>query len=233
VWKSTVEGQTLHFRLAGINNQNFIMQDDETGTWWQQVSGEAILGPLKGKRLDAIEWDEVSFGLWKHEHPQGVVLKDDEKQRKHYAEEDWEKRILKRPTVTTHQADDPLKPRDLVLGVEWNGIAKAYPFETLKRQNPVMDTLGNLPLLIVVDIDGKSLRCFDRGVDGKPHDFFLRPSQNPLTLFDSQTGSEWDFSGTAVSGTMKGKTLRRIPALNDFWFDWKIYHPLTKVYVGT
>ena len=209
------------------------MQDEETGTWWQQVSGEAILGPLKGKRLEPIEWDEVSFGLWKHEHPQGVVLKDDEKQRKNYAEEDWEKRILKRPTVTAHRADDPLKPRDLVFGVEWNGIAKAYPFETLKKRNPVMDTLGNLPLLIVVDIDGKSLRCFDRGVDGKPYDFFLRPSQNPLTLFDSQTGSEWDFSGTAVSGAMKGKALRRIPALKDFWFDWKIYHPLTKVYVGT
>ena len=44
----------LTFHLVGINNQNFVMQDQETGTWWQQVSGEAILGPLK--RL---------FGIWK------------------------------------------------------------------------------------------------------------------------------------------------------------------------
>ncbi len=228
-----MDGRILHFRLAGINNQNFIMQDEETGTWWQQVSGEAILGPLKGKSLEPIEWDEVSFGLWKQEHPRGVVLKDDEKQRKHYATEDWETKILKRPVVTRHKLDDPLKPRDLVIGVEWSGIAKAYHFEALKKQNPVMDTVGNLPLLIVVDIDGKSLRCFDRRIDGKSYDFFLRPNQATLNLFDSQTGSKWDFSGTAISGVMKGKTLRHIPALKDFWFDWKIYHPLTKVYVGT
>jgi hypothetical protein len=37
----------LNFHLAGINNQNFIMRDEETGTWWQQVSGTAIQGPLK------------------------------------------------------------------------------------------------------------------------------------------------------------------------------------------
>ena len=34
-----VDGRRLHFHLAGINNQNFIMQDEETGTWWQQVTG--------------------------------------------------------------------------------------------------------------------------------------------------------------------------------------------------
>jgi hypothetical protein len=233
VWSSTVDGQILHFRLVGINNQNFIMQDEETGTWWQQVSGEAILGQLKGRHLEPIEWDEITFGLWKREHPQGVVLKDDEKQRKHYATEDWETQILKRPTVTRNKSDDPMKPRDLVIGIEWSGIAKAYLFETVKKQNPVMDTVGNLPLLVVVDIDGKSLRCFDRRVDGQFLDFYMKPNQTTLSLLDSQTGSEWDFSGTAISGVLKGKTLKRISALKDFWFDWKNYHPLTKIYVGT
>jgi hypothetical protein len=232
VWKSSVDGRVLHFRLAGINNQNFIMQDEETGTWWQQVSGEAILGPLKGKRLLPMEWDEVTFGVWKNEHPLGVVLKEDEKQRKHYATEDWEAHILKHPIVTPQKGNDPLKPRDLVIGVERSGIAKAYSFEALTKQNPVMDIVGDLPLLLVVDGDGKSIRCFDRRIDGMSFEFFLKPKQTPLTLLDSQTGSEWDFSGTATNGSMKGKTLNRIPALRDFWFDWKLYHPLTKVYVG-
>lgn len=43
-----MNGRVLHFHLAGINNQNFIMRDEETGTWWQQVNGKAIHGPLKG-----------------------------------------------------------------------------------------------------------------------------------------------------------------------------------------
>src|SRR5678809_1679520 len=77
VWESTVDGRVLHFHLAGINNQNFIMRDEETGSWWQQVSGQAIAGPLKGKQLRSVFCDEVSFGVWKHEQPNGRVLKPD------------------------------------------------------------------------------------------------------------------------------------------------------------
>ena len=73
-----MDGQALTFRLAGINNQNFIMRDEQTGTWWQQISGEAILGPLKGKRLDHISWDEVTFAVWRGEHPEALVLLPDE-----------------------------------------------------------------------------------------------------------------------------------------------------------
>ena len=54
MWETTIDGRTLHFHLAGINNQNFIMRDEETGSWWQQVSGEAMLGPLKGRRLKPV-----------------------------------------------------------------------------------------------------------------------------------------------------------------------------------
>ena len=71
MWESTVDGRQLHFHLAGINNQNFIMRDEETGTWWQQVSGEAILGPLKGHKLREVFHDEVTFALWKQEQPHG------------------------------------------------------------------------------------------------------------------------------------------------------------------
>ena len=46
MWKSIVDGQELTFYLVGINNQNFIMADHQTGTWWQQVTGEAIRGSL-------------------------------------------------------------------------------------------------------------------------------------------------------------------------------------------
>ena len=54
MWRRTIAGRELHFRLAGINNQNFLMRDDETGTWWQQVSGKALSGPLKGQVLEGV-----------------------------------------------------------------------------------------------------------------------------------------------------------------------------------
>ena len=65
MWESAVDGQRLRFRLVGINNQNFIMRDEETGSWWQQVTGKAIHGPLQGHQLKSVFHDEISFAIWK------------------------------------------------------------------------------------------------------------------------------------------------------------------------
>jgi hypothetical protein len=43
-------------------------------------------------------------------------------------------------------------------------------------------------------------------------------------------GTEWDFSGTALSGESAGKQLTRIPVVNEYWFDWKTYNPKTLLY---
>jgi hypothetical protein len=230
VWKAVLDGRTLRFHLTGINNQNFIMQDEGTGTWWQQVSGEAILGPLKGKRLEPVAWDEVSFGLWKSEHPRSLVLNAVEKYKSEYAAPDWDTKILKRPTVTKPNPKDTLKLRDLVIGVSLGGLRKAYPLEDLKRQNPVIDQLGVASILLIVDDDGKSVRCFNRTIEGKTLDLYLKAGSKPPILVDTHSGSEWDFSGRAVNGPMVGKVLDRIQLLKDFWFDWKLYNPETQVF---
>ena len=74
MWGRGIDGRTLQFRLIGINNQNFLMEDVETGSWWQQISGEAISGPLAGRRLTPVLHDEVTFGLWRADHPATRVL---------------------------------------------------------------------------------------------------------------------------------------------------------------
>jgi hypothetical protein len=74
VWRRTAQGRELHFYLAGINNQNFLMRDRETGSWWQQVTGRAISGPLQGAALELAPCDELTFSMWKSESPQGAVL---------------------------------------------------------------------------------------------------------------------------------------------------------------
>ena len=86
-----MDGRALRFRLFGINNQNFIMRDDETGSWWQQVTGEAIHGPLKGRRLRPVFHDEISFGVFRQERPMGRVLKPVPESAKEYADWNWEK----------------------------------------------------------------------------------------------------------------------------------------------
>jgi hypothetical protein len=230
VWETTVDGRVLHFHLAGINNQNFIMKDEETGSWWQQVTGEAIFGPLKGKRLRPVLMDELSFATWRREQPYGRVLRPDERiaAQGKYAPPDWEERMLKVP-VAAQVKVPALGQRELIVGITANNASCAYPFTALQKQNPIVDKLGGVPLLIVLAEDGKSVRAFDRTIEGGEREFFLKPHSSPLRLIDEK-GTEWDFTGTALNGESPGKRLTKIPVLNDYWFDWKTYHPKTLVY---
>ena len=230
MWERTIAGKVLTFRLFGINNQNFIMRDAETGSWWQQVTGEAIHGPLKGSRLSGVVHDEVSFGIWRAEAPRGRVLRPVKEAQEEYADWNWEKRMKKARTVVAKAKDDPLEPRAVVVGVVRNGQARAYPFPKLRAQSPVVDRLGGGPIAVVVGDDGKSVRVFEAVVDGRPLNLLRKAGARPLRLVDSETGSEWDFTGMAVAGPLAGTQLEKVLCLKEYWFDWKIYNPKTSVY---
>ena len=265
-----MNGRVLHFYLAGINNQNFLMRDRETGSWWQQVTGMAIYGPLKGTALKLVPNDELTFGEWKLEVSDGKVLAPVSKYLKEY-ESNWEPEVAKLPVVLSFPGTE-LKPRDIVVGIDLQGTSRAYPWEVLRKQTPVMDRVNGTPILVAVGPDGKSLRAFVSRIDGKESEFFLKgdpeadtqpvpnssapakasvsgdagksdasgqttaakqpvtSSTKPWVLLDTTTASEWNFQGCAVSGVAQGKCLDRIPALKDYWFDWRNYHPNTTIY---
>lgn len=229
MWRAEIDGRKLSFHLAGINNQNFLMQDDQTGSWWQQVTGEALHGPLKGKRLELVFHDEIAFGSWKQENPGGRVLRP-AADPAHLESKDWEAEVAKLPLVTPVRAGDPLEPRELVAGVRLRDVAKAYPLAALQKQSPVLDTLGGTPIILVVGEDGRSVRAFERTVDGRELNLFARPGGPPVRLVDAETGSEWTFAGEAASGPLAGKKLAKVFVLKDYWFDWRVYNPGTTVY---
>jgi hypothetical protein len=218
----------LHFYLAGINNQNFLMRDRETGTWWQQITGKAIYGPLKGAALELVLSDELTFGEWRSESPSGQVLAPVAKYTKEY-EPDWEPDVAKLPVVISFPGTE-LKSRDVVIGVTSAGAARAYPWETFAKQSPVLDQVNGTPLLLVLGPDGKSFRVFIARIDGQAAEFFLQADAQPWSLLDTATASQWNFQGCATSGSAQGKCLARVPALKDYWFDWRNYHPETTIY---
>ena len=231
MWSSVVNGQRLTFRLVGINNQNFIMADEQTGTWWQQVTGEALLGLLRGARLEMVPFDEVSLEIWGAENPGTWVLLPDAEYAEQYAEDDWEEEIAELP-VPIGSDDGPLERRALVVGVTIGNRAKAYPVETLRQQSPISDQLGDTPLLLMIAPDGNSIRGFDRRVDGVALDLYAKPEAEGLVLVDTQTGSEWGFDGRAITGPHAGRELARVPAIKDFWFDWQEHNPYAALYLG-
>jgi hypothetical protein len=227
-----VDGRVLHFHLAGINNQNFIMRDEETGSWWQQVSGKAIHGPLKGHQLRSVFHDEVSFDIWKREQPQGRVLKPDEKiaAANQYEPADWEGRVGRMRVVEGTDVDQRLAPRTLVMGITIDGQSVAYPLSALQKQSPIIDMVGPVPIVVVLGEDHRSVRAFERTVDGRRLEFFQNTWNELFQLIDAETGTTWNFEGKAISAPLTGRQLKKVFVLEDYWFDWRLYHPDTSIY---
>lgn len=217
------------------------MRDKETGTWWQQITGKAIYGPLQGAALELVLSDELTFGQWKTESPSGQVLAPVAKYTKEY-DSNWEPEVAKLPVVISFPGTE-LKSRDVVIGLTINSAARAYPWETFARQSPLLDRVNGTPLLLVLGPDGKSFRIFISRIDARDAEFFLQSNapadaqggqssdaQKDWALLDTATSSQWNFQGCAFSGPAQGKCLDRVPALKDYWFDWRNYHPDTTVY---
>src|SRR5690242_11283810 len=110
------------------------MRDEETDTWWQQVTGKAIHGPLQGRQLKPVLHDEISFAIWKRERANGRVLKPNEKivAENEYAPADWEARVGKMRVVDGTDVDRRLAPRELVMGITAGDKARAYPLAALQ-----------------------------------------------------------------------------------------------------
>lgn len=230
-----MDGRTLTFRLAGINNQNFLMRDEETGSFWQQISGKAVSGPLRGRTLQLVHSDELTFGLWRQENPSGTVLRSVPRFASEYEAKDWEVHMQKaRTVIDTTQTHRP--PRQLLIGVQHNGAARAYVLERVLQARLVQDWIGGTPVIVVTGPDRKSVRVFRSEIAGHTGvpEFYrdatvANDASSPL-LTDSTTGSRWTFRGCAVSGPAQGQCLQPIPALKDYWFDWHLYNPNTTVY---
>jgi hypothetical protein len=66
------------FGVSGkLCNSDLIMWDRQTESWWQQFTGEAIVGDLAGIRLDMLPAVIISWGDFKSVYPEGQVLARD------------------------------------------------------------------------------------------------------------------------------------------------------------
>ena len=235
MWRAEVDGLRLRFHLAGINDQNFLMRDEETGSYWQQITGAAVSGPMAGRHLTLVPSDELAFATWKSEEPRGTVLREIAADKDVYAPKDWDVHMLRAPTVIGYP-ETGIKPRQLMVGVHGFGAARAFAYETLLKDKLIEDHLGPEPILLVLGPDGHSLRVFHRRIPGATAapDFYRvvagQATQPGALLMDSATGSEWNFQGCAISGKSAGTCLERVESIKDYWFDWRHFNPATTVY---
>lgn len=85
VFDRRVEGRTLNFGVSGkLRNSDLIMYDRQTQSWWQQFTGEAIVGKMTGAELKVLPARLESFALFRERAPGGKVLVPYDKRARRY-----------------------------------------------------------------------------------------------------------------------------------------------------
>lgn len=75
VFDRRIDGKTLDFGNTGrIRHFDMIMYDMETESWWQQFTGEAIVGSLTGKKLSVIPARLESLDRFQSRGDQALLL---------------------------------------------------------------------------------------------------------------------------------------------------------------
>ena len=75
VFDRRVNGRLLIFGVTGkLRDSNLIMYDRETESWWQQATGDGIVGEMTGAELTQIPSWQESWAEFKERHPEGLVM---------------------------------------------------------------------------------------------------------------------------------------------------------------
>lgn len=212
VFQPDAGGKPEQFRLVGMDHFNAMIEDQTTKSWWQQATGVAIAGPLKGKRLPEIISTQTTLAEWVKINPNTLVMQADPAFEKKYDTSLHYEAGLSRKKLT---GTDSLswKLKSWVIGIELNGMARAYDWNDLKMQRLIADTLGGNNILITLALDRKSFFAFSHSLPGKP----FRIEGDTLVAGNQK----WLVNGKALSGNTD---LQLIPAYQEFWHSWQNFH---------
>ena len=236
VFRAEVKGRTLHFQYDRMVGANEVQKDLETGSSWQQATGEAIDGPLKGTRLTLYPVVRTTWAEWRKRYPNTMVLKP----LPGYAERmAGVSRRIKDVTRTAPEGapkgaltiDPRLPPRETVAGLEVGRETVAFPFSELRIARVVNDRVGGQPIVIVHQPSSDTTTAFESRAKRKTLRF---QAGNPdaSTLVDLDTRSTWNAYGLAIEGPMKGTQLKQVILIPQFWFAWSQFRPGTRVFTA-
>lgn len=125
-----------------------------------------------------------------------------------------------------------LKSKDRVLGIEVNGVTRAYPIRILNYHEIVNDIVGGEAVVITYCPLCGSGMAFNAEINDKNFEFGVSGLlyNSDVLLYDRQTGSLWSqIMQISITGTMKGTRLKAIPLSQTTWRDWRARHPDTDV----
>jgi hypothetical protein len=222
VFSPEVDGKPEQFRLVGMDHFNAMFEDATTQSWWRQVSGEAVAGPLKGSSLPELASEQMTLQAWLEAHPDSRIMQPDTTFKSQYEGLDGfddgtiDSGLEKRDSLSW-------KEKSWVVGVQIGLTARAYDWSDLLRQKVINDTLGGTAIVIAVEPDSASFHVWNR-------DSIRFEWREKAGLLDQETQSTWNWQGICTQGSHTGKRLRALQSYQEFWHSWRTFHPQTTQY---
>ncbi len=125
-----VDSMLLDFGTTGkLRHSDLVMYDRQTETWWQQATGEAIIGELTGTVLTFLSAPTVSWSDFKREYPDAKVLNRDTGHRRPYGTSPYDGYDTGDPWLFRGRSDNRLPTMARVVVVKAGDAAVAYPME--------------------------------------------------------------------------------------------------------
>ncbi|HEV2149699.1 MAG TPA: DUF3179 domain-containing protein [Longimicrobiaceae bacterium] len=245
VFDRRAAGRLLDFGTTGrLRHSDLVMYDRQTETWWQQATGQAIVGTLVGTRLRAVPQTTMAWKTARETHPGLRVLSRETGHDRPYGRNPYvgydDRASSPMARFFNRDTDPRLAAMERVVAVD-AGAGWAVSFEHLARERVVNATMEGTPFVVLWQPGAAS--ALDRGKVAEGRDvgqtavYDRRLGGRTLTFRavsggfeDRETRSRWDLAGRAVGGPLKGRRLRAVPHGNHFWFAWVVFRPETRLW---
>jgi hypothetical protein len=229
IFSPMVDNRPEQFRLVGMDHFNAMFEDATTKSWWQQATGVAIAGALKGQHLAELPSTQSTLAQWIALHPHTEILQPDTTYKKQYDDlAEYDNGTIKGSLEKRDSAS--WKMKSWVVGVKTGGNTKAYDWNELLRQQLIQDTVGRMPVMLVLNGDSTTFHVYSRSLNGQTLSFEKIPGQ---PLLRDGGGSTWDLQGKCIEGTLKDQQLAAVQSYQEFWHSWQQFHPGTTGYKYT
>jgi hypothetical protein len=160
-----INGRKYTFGVSGLlYNSDVLMYDHQTESLWSQIQSEAVTGPMTGTRLRPLFLIHTTWGEWRKEHPETMVLSTDTGYARDYSRDPYSGYIeTGRILFPVKNESKKYHPKEWVLGVVIREKAKAYPFSELARSSPVFtDTINGETIQVHYNDRSKTAFITDR-----------------------------------------------------------------------
>jgi hypothetical protein len=214
VYERRLDGEVLSFGHEGILYRNsFMMYDRGTESLWLHVTGEALKGPMKGKRLKFLAAQVMPWKAWKAINPNTKVLLGEK--------------------VSGFMGSFNLKEQIASYGLAVGSGRTSTLFRySLLQSVPLLNArVDDQPVVINYDSENAYAVCFaaKQGAQELHFDAITAQegsSEKRALMRDSETGSTWlRMSGTCIAGSLKGQFLEQLPATTWLGKRWMGFYP--------